>query len=55
VKFPKTHKCFSYIKEVWRETFPDEAGRSRSKIQQRKEAAKQQREYEMSADDIEKL
>jgi len=39
--FPKTAKCFVYMKEVWCETFPDEVSNSKRKIKDRKAAAKQ--------------
>ena len=44
-----------YIKDVWKETFPDEEGKSKSKIEKRKELAKMQREYELQAEEIEKI
>jgi hypothetical protein len=38
--FPKTAKCFVYMKEVWCETFPDEEKAIKTKIQNRRQAAK---------------
>ena len=43
-KFPKaattTTKAYSYIKEVWQETFPDPKSEALSKMEKRKEAAR---------------
>jgi uncharacterized protein YgfB (UPF0149 family) len=43
------------VKEVWCETFPNESGNVKTKLQKRKEIAKMQKEYEMSAEEIEKI
>ncbi len=58
-KFPKatstTSKAFSYIKEVWLETFPNEQTKTSSRMERRRQAAKMQKEYEDNAEHIENL
>ena len=58
-KFPKaastTTKAFSYIKEVWLETFPNEYNKTLSKMERRKEVARLQKEYDDNIEHIENL
>lgn len=59
-KYPKIHhsttSTFSYIKEVWQETFPDPDGKVKSRINKRKEvAAKMKAQSELSPEELEKL
>jgi len=58
-KFPKTvstsSRAFNYFKEVWRETFPDDQNKTLSRMEQRKQSAKMQKEYEENAEHIENL
>ena len=54
-KYPSTQKAFSYFKEVWRETFPNDQNKTVSRMEKRKEAAKMQKEYDENAEHIESL
>lgn len=44
--YPKTSKCISYMKDVWDETFPNESKKVITKLQKRKDIARQQKEME---------
>jgi hypothetical protein len=58
-KFPKatktTSKAFSYIKDVWYETFPNERNALQRKMEKRKEQARIAREMEENQEYIDKL
>ena len=43
------------MKDVWCETFPNEDKKVKSRIEKRKQIAKQQKEYEMSMEDQERM
>lgn len=49
-KFPKasqkTSACFAYVKEVWQETFPDEKGAVKTKMDERRERARVAKEHQ---------
>lgn len=53
--YPKASKCVFYIKEVWDETFPNESKKVVSKLNKRKEAARQQKEMEDNQEFIDQL
>lgn len=58
-KFPKVHSAtgsaFTYLKDIWQETFPNEEKKSISKIERRREAAKLQKEMDESQEHIENI
>lgn len=58
-KFPKvsktSSKAFSYIKDVWYETFPNEQNKLVSKMEKRKEQARIAKEMEENQEYIDKL
>jgi lipase chaperone LimK len=58
-KFPKvssgTSRVFSYIKEVWHETFPNEKNKLVTKMERRKEQARMAKEMEENQEFIDKL
>lgn len=45
-KMPRTYKYVGVFREVWRETFPDYEGSTKSRMDKRREQAKKMREYE---------
>jgi hypothetical protein len=44
--YPRASYAFSYVKEVWDETFPNETKKVVTKLNKRKEIARQQKEME---------
>lgn len=48
----KTSYCYSYLREVWQETFPNEKEKAKTKIDERKERARIAKEYQEKMKDM---
>ena len=54
-KFPKAIYAIGYIKEVWQETFPNEKGKTLTRMERRREVAKMQKDLEDNQEYIDKI
>ena len=54
-KYPRVHKAAAYMKCVWDETFPNEDRKVKTKLQQRKEIARLQKESDLSQEELDRI